>query len=156
MFRIEDVHWLDEQGHVRPPRVLYLLLLFLARGWVIFIMSLTISSDRAELVRLFYPERADFLTALVAGSGAVLAFFLIMAERRRKPLWLSGAFVRLRLLLLLFLLLDAILLFARLSHAHFMFDWATALDGLLLFWSLLYLYHSRQLKAYVADWPKQR
>ncbi|MDF0534910.1 DUF2919 domain-containing protein [Shewanella yunxiaonensis] len=153
MFRIEDVHWLDDHGHVRPPLMLYLLLLFLARGWAIFVMSLTIASDRSELVKLFYPDRSDFLIALAAGSGAVFAFFLVIAERRRKPLWLRPLFGSLRLLLAVLLTVEAVLLVIRLSHLTFLFDWPMALDGLLLFWSAIYLYHSRHLKAYVADWP---
>lgn len=152
MFNIEDVHWLDDHGHVRPPLMLYLLLLFLARGWAIFVMSLTIASDRAELVKLFYPEKVDFLTALAAGSGAVLVFCLTIAERRRKPLWCRGVFSAIRMLLAALLGLEAVLLFTRLSHAHFLFEWPMALDGLLLFWSALYLHRSRHLKAYVADW----
>ncbi|GGZ04511.1 MAG: hypothetical protein PWP74_457 [Shewanella sp.] len=154
MFTIDDVHWLDDNGHVRPPLMLYLLLLFLARGWAILVMSLTITSDRAELVKLFYPEKVDFLTALAAGSGAVLAFFLVIAERRRKPQWCRSAFSSLRILLMGLLGLEAALLFTRLSHSRFLFDWPMALDGLFLFWSALYLYRSRHLKVYVSDWSK--
>lgn len=152
MFTFEDVRWLDDKGHVRPPITLYLLLLFLARGWCIFAMSLTDSSDRTSLVRLFYPERIDFIVALAAGVGAVLLFFLVTCERRRKPLWLRGAFRQLRPMLLCLLVIDAVLLGARLLHNDFLFEWSMALDGLLLFWSLLYLKVSRHLKLYSRDW----
>ncbi|KFZ36691.1 hypothetical protein HR45_14610 [Shewanella mangrovi] len=152
MFSFEDVRWLDDKGHVKPPMVLYLLLLFLARGWVIFVLSLTDSSDRAGLVRFFFPERADFLVSLAAGAGAVLIFLLVTAERRRKPQWLRHCFRWLRPMLLVLLVIDAVLLYFRLKHNHFWFEWSMALDALLLFWSLIYLRVSRQLQLYCRDW----
>ncbi|QSX35091.1 DUF2919 domain-containing protein [Shewanella avicenniae] len=152
MFSVEDVRWLDDKGHIRPPLVLYLLLLFIARGWVIFILSLTDGSDRAALVRFFFPERSDFLISLAAGAGAVLLFLLVTAERRRKPQWLSHGFQWLRPMLLVLLIVDAGLLFYRLKHNHFWFEWSMALDALFLFWSLLYLRVSRHLKLYCQDW----
>ncbi len=152
MYSFEDVRWLDDKGHVRPPLLLYLLLLFLARGWCIFAMSLTDGSDRASLVRLFFPERIDFMVSLAAGIGAVLIFFLVTCERRRKPQWLRPTFGQIRPMLWCLLVVDAALLWFRLKHNGFMFEWSMALDGLILFWSALYLRASRHLKLYVRDW----
>lgn len=152
MYSFEDVRWLDDKGHVRPPLLLYLLLLFLARGWCIFAMSLSDGNDRASLVRLFFPERIDFMVSLAAGVGAVFLLFLVTCERRRDPSWLQPLFSKLRPMLCGLLLVDAVLLWFRLKHNGFMFEWSMALDGLLLFWSALYVQASRHLRLYVRDW----
>ncbi len=149
------ITWLDDKGHIKPPIFLYAILAFLARGWCIFIASLTQASDRAELVRLFYPEKSDFLLALAAGLGAVALYFVVLAERRRSPSWLRPVFVQLKWGLWILLLLDAILLAQRLIHGQFLFHWSLALDALVLFWSCLYVYKSKRLSYYLADWPKE-
>ncbi|MCP3127482.1 DUF2919 domain-containing protein [Shewanella sp. KJ2020] len=148
------ITWLDDKGHIKPPIFLYVLLAFLARGWCIFIASLTQANDRAELVRIFYPEKADFLLSLAAGLGAVLLYFVVIAERRRSPLWVRPLFVHLKWGLWLLLLVDALLLGQRLFHGQFLFHWSLALDALVLFWSSLYVLKSKRLGYYLADWPK--
>lgn len=149
------ITWLDDKGHIKPPIFLYVILAFLARGWCIFIASLTQANDRAELVRMFYPEKSDFLLALAAGFGAVVLYFVVLAERRRSPQWLWPVFMQLKWGLWLLLLLDASLLTQRLINGQFLFHWSLALDGLVLFWSCLYLYKSKRLAYYLADWSKE-
>ena len=149
------ITWLDDKGHIKPPIFLYVILAFLARGWCIFIASLTQASDRAELVRLFYPEKSDFLLALAAGLGAVVLYFVVLAERRRSPSWIRPLFVHLKWGLWLLLLVDAVLLSQRLIHGQFLFNWSLALDALVLFWSCLYVYQSKRLRYYLTDWPKE-
>ncbi|MGL5393126.1 MAG: DUF2919 family protein [Shewanella sp.] len=148
------ITWLDDKGHIKPPIWLYLLLAYLARGWCIFIVSLTQSHDRTELLRLFYPEKSDFLLALAAGLGAVLLYGVVLAERRRAPLWLQPVFVRLKWGLWLLLLVDGTLLSQRLLHGQFLFHWSLALDALVLFWSSLYLLKAKRLDYYLKDWPR--
>ncbi|MGL4614916.1 MAG: DUF2919 domain-containing protein [Shewanella sp.] len=148
------ITWLDDKGHIKPPIWLYLLLAFLARGWCIFIASLTQSHDRAELLRLFYPDKSDFLLALAAGLGAVVLYGVVLAERRRSPQWLRPIFVRLKWGLWLLLLIDAALLSQRLLHGQFLFHWSQAVDALVLFWSSLYLLNSKRLDYYLKDWSK--
>ncbi|WP_415837640.1 DUF2919 domain-containing protein [Shewanella denitrificans] len=147
-----NITWLDDKGHIKPPIFLYLMLVFLARGWCVFIASLTQFSDQAGLVKLFYPEKSDFILALVSGVGAVMIYGLIIAERKRSPAWLQPIFRRLIGILWLLLVLDAIILGQRLAHDYFIFKISYALDGLILFWSALYLANSKRLMHYVKDW----
>lgn len=149
------INWLDDKGHIKPPIFLYMLLAFLARGWCIFIASLTQANDRAELVRIFYPEKSDFLLSLAAGFGAVLLYFVVLAERRRSPLWVRAFFMQFKWALWLLLLLDATLLGQRLVHGQFLFHWSLALDALVLFWSSLYVLKSKRLGQYFDDWSKE-
>ena len=149
------ITWLDDKGHIKPPIFLYALLAYLARGWCIFIASLTQMGDRSELVRIFYPEKSDFLLALGAGLGAVLIYLVVIAERRRSPQWLRPIFVHLKWGLWLLLMIDGVLLGQRLIHGQFLFHWSLALDALILFWSGIYLIKSKRLSYYLRDWPKE-
>ncbi|MBR9726971.1 DUF2919 domain-containing protein [Shewanella intestini] len=149
------IKWLDDKGHVKPPLTLYLMLLFLARSWCVFIASLTQFNDRSGLVRLFYPEKTDFLWSLVFGVGAVLVYGLVIAERKRKPQWLIPVFKRGCFILAALVTLDAVVLVQRLIHDGFIFKVSYAVDSLLVFWSIIYIINSERLKLYFNDWNKE-
>ncbi|MGX9461638.1 DUF2919 domain-containing protein [Shewanella sp. A14] len=148
------ITWLDERGHIKPPVFLYLILVFLARGWCIFIASLTQFNDRAGLVRLFYPEKSDFILALVAGGGAVFLYGLVIAERKRSWLILRPLFSRSIWILWALLILDGVFLFQRIVHDDYLFKVGYSLDALVLFWSVIYVLKSKRLHYYFADWAQ--
>lgn len=150
-----NITWLDDKGHIKPPIYLYLMLVFIARGWCIFIASLTQASDRAGLVTLFYPHKADFIMALIAGVGALLLYAFIIAERKRSPAWVRPLFNQFKWLLLLLLLLDGILLVERSINSYYLYSWSMGVDGLILFWSFIYLFKSKRLSYYFSDWKKE-
>ncbi|MCF1432246.1 MAG: DUF2919 domain-containing protein [Shewanella sp.] len=150
--KFEHVYWLDDKGHIKPPGYLYLLLAFLAKAWVVWVMSLTQASDRAALVRALYPMQADFIQALIVGAGAVLIFLLVLAERRRKPYWARPLFNRGRPILMAVLMAEAVVWGQRFMHSDGLFHWSVALDALALFWCAIYLLKSRHLKGYFKDW----
>ncbi len=135
--------------------MLYLMLIFLARGWCVFIASLTQASDRAGLVALVYPQKSDFLMALMAGAGALVVYSLIIAERKRSPWWIQPIFKYIKWLLLALLCIDGGLLIQRILHAHYVYSWSVGLDALFLFWSTLYLFNSNRLKYYFLDWKAE-
>ncbi|GGP90691.1 DUF2919 domain-containing protein [Shewanella ulleungensis] len=147
-----NITWLDERGHIKPPLFLYLILIFLARGWCIFIASLTQFNDRSGLVRLFYPEKSDFILALIAGVGAVLLYGLVIAERKRSWLLLRPLFNRSIWFLWALLILDGVFLLQRIIHDDYLFKVGYSLDALFLFWSVIYVLKSKRLHYYFADW----
>ena len=149
-----NITWLDDKGHVKPPLMLYLLLVFIARGWCVFVASLTQASDRAALVELFYPQKSDFLMALAAGFGAVIVYAAVIAERKRSPNWIRPLFPYMKWLLVILLVIDGGLLTQRILHSYYMYSWSIGLDALVLFWSSLYLYKSKRLKLYFSDWKE--
>ncbi len=120
-----------------------------------FIASLTQFSDQAGLVKLFYPEKSDFILALISGIGAVMIYGLVISERKRSPIWIQPVFRHFISMMWLLLVLDAIILGQRLVHDYFIFKISYALDGLILFWSALYLANSKRLKYYAKDWHKE-
>ncbi|QQX81997.1 DUF2919 domain-containing protein [Shewanella sp. KX20019] len=150
-----NITWLDDKGHIKPPLMLYLILVFLARGWCILVASLTQASDRAGLVALVYPQKSDFLMALMAGAGALVVYAAIIAERKRQPQWVRPLFPYMKWLLLALLCIDASLLIQRILHAHYVYSWSVGLDSLFLFWSTLYIFNSKRLRHYFSDWKAQ-
>nr|WP_275974407.1 DUF2919 domain-containing protein [Shewanella pneumatophori] len=135
--------------------MLYLLLVFIARGWCVFVASLTQASDRAGLVTLFYPHKNDFLMALAAGAGALFIYAAVIAERKRKPAWVRHVFPYMKWLLAILLIVDGGLLIQRILHTYYVYSWSIGLDALFLFWASLYLYKSKHLNLYFSDWKEK-
>lgn len=154
MLKFEHIRWVDDKGHIKPPLGLYLLLTFLARGWVVFAASLTQFSDRAGLVKLFYPQKETFMLALATGLGAVLCYLLVILERKKRPNWAKPMFERMMWLLWPLLLLDGAVLLVRLATSGYLFSWTAALDALFIFWFAIYLLKSEHLRLYLKDWQR--
>ncbi len=153
---LNHVYWMDDNGHIKPPKYLYLLLAFLAKAWVVWVMSLTQHSDRAALVRTLYPMQADFIQALMVGAGAVFIFLLVLAERRRKPEWVKPVFKQGRTILMAVLVAEVVVWVQRFTHSDMLFHWGVALDAVALFWCGIYLLKSRHLKVYFKSWTPEK
>ncbi len=156
MLSFSNIGWLDDKGRIKPPLFLYLMLIFLARGWCVFILSLTQFGQRDGLVKLLYPSKEDFIASIITGSIGLAIYFLITAERRGKPIWLIPVFCKLKWLLFISLSIESALILLRLSHIDYHFSWIYGAEILTLFWSVLYFYKSKHLRYYVKNWTVDR
>ncbi|MCE2593306.1 DUF2919 domain-containing protein [Motilimonas cestriensis] len=132
----------DNNGDLKPPIWFYASLFFLARTWVIWIMSATIRPDGSKIMALFYPIKVHFFMGMASGALAVV-LFLIASRKENKwiaPLWHKG-----RALLLFAVLIDFGLLLNAIVDQHFSYSWASALQLVLVSWILLYTLKSQRL-----------
>ncbi len=151
MLDFSRINWLDDKGRVKPPAFLYVVLAFLARGWCVFLMSLTQAGQRDGLVKLFYPLKSDFISALVTGAVAVFIYIVIIFERKGTSAWMYPVFNKIRWFLFLSVSAELALLFFRLQHSDFLFHWVKGVELLGVFWCFLYLLKSQHLKLYTAN-----
>ncbi|AWL12213.1 Inner membrane protein YfeZ [Saliniradius amylolyticus] len=145
----------DDEGRIRPPRWLWWTLVFLNRGYLLLVASVSYIKDQSLILSLFYPDNRDFYLSLMVGLPALLA--AVIAGYRRwlwQKQWL-GLFAFIRPLVLISLFLDISLQLAMAAGEQFRFSWTVAifllLDGLLLtYWA-----RSRSLKLTLADWRRR-
>lgn len=67
----------DLDGKLRVPIGYNLTLLYLLRGYVLWVVSLTYSEDRSLILSLVYPSHTLFVFTLLVGLPALIAFFLL-------------------------------------------------------------------------------
>lgn len=151
MLDFSRINWLDDKGRVKTPTFLYVVLLFLAKGWCIFLMSLTQSGHRDGLVKIFYPLNTDFISALASGAIAVVIYILILLERKGTYKWVYSLFHKIRWLLFFSIFTEVILNFFRLQHTDFTFHWIKGLEVLGIFWCFLYVLKSQHLMVYLRN-----
>lgn len=150
------LHHYDDQGRIKPPWPLYLTLFFLIRGYLIFIASASYMADGSVLLKVFYPDKAEFYASLWLGFPSLLLLVLLVWRQRILDSPWRGVFRCLWPLTLCSLLAD---LGVHLHHAwqsQWLFSWPLALtlvlDGVLLgYWS-----RSRLLRLMLFDWQQSR
>jgi len=143
---IFPLHCYTQSGNLKPPLFFYLSLLFLARTWVLLIISQVSRDTGRDMLLLFYPVPAHFYLGLLSGSIALLLFFLSGRDHDKQrilsKLWQKGF-----LLLLMAIVADFSLQLYYLSLSHFHYSIQASLQVVIIIWIFLYSRRSRQLKA---------
>lgn len=142
----------DEAGRLKPPILAYIFLLFVCRGLLILIVSLSFREDSERLLRTFYPEPYHFYLALLPILPAMIALSIIS---RRNSLWKSENFKWFSSLVLLgcvALIIDVIVQFYILNQMKFNFSLSHGLSILIGITGLTYWLRSTYVNNLIADW----
>lgn len=144
---------LDDYGLHKVPLRFYWLLLLLLRPYICWVLVLTMSQGKRDLLALFYPKQADFILACLVAAPLLL---LLAALSQRKPKGYKPWRYIWRIALPMLLLVTAADFVITLSHlpADVMLDapWRI-ITPLLLMVSLIWLLRSRTLRQVFAEWP---
>ncbi|GAC14282.1 hypothetical protein GLIP_1649 [Aliiglaciecola lipolytica E3] len=146
----------DEAGRIKPPRFFWWCCLFLAKSYVIFVLSLSNFRDADGLLEIFYPRQSELYIGFGIGAGALLAITLVAYREK----WWDSSWQFLRWLikpcLVLTVLLDLFHQSQILIGQHWRFSWATAIlilfDFVIFYWVL----KSRHLRYMIADWADKQ
>jgi hypothetical protein len=77
----------DSKGQLRLPFLFWLILLLLARTWILLIMAGASRQQGNDLMALFYPDRQAFWIGLILGLPALSALLLTGYRRRWPGIW---------------------------------------------------------------------
>jgi hypothetical protein len=137
---------------MKPPVFVYLLMLFVCRGLLVLIISLSFTEDRERLLRVFYPFPYHFYLSLLPILPALLALYLVS---KRTILWKNERFTWFRFLpwcLYLALIVDAAVQIYMLNETHFQFSMTHGVSLLIVFCGLIYMKQSSYIRNLVSDW----
>lgn len=146
LVKIFPLQFYTQSGDLKPPTYFNLGLLFLARTWVLLIISVTSRETGNQLLSIFYPDKTHFYLGLASGLIAIILFFLAGRDHDKHPiickLWqksypllLISAFGDLALQLY-FLYLD-----------KFQYTLEASIQLVFILWVLLFCVKSKHLKA---------
>jgi hypothetical protein len=146
------LHYYDEAGRLKPPIFVYILLLFVCRGLIVLIISLSFREDSERLLRIFYPLPYHFYLSFTPILPALLALYLVS---KRTILWHNGHhswFRWLGLYLYCALLFDAAVQLYMLQEINFVYSITHGVSLLMIFCGLIYLRQSRYIVHLIKDW----
>jgi len=155
MSRYYSIEKYDKYLSLKFSPVMWLIVLFLLRPYIIFFASIANRSDRMMLINLFYSDKLPLSLGAFAGIPAAL---LVYAWTRRRPgapdfvkrLWHKG-----RILLSVSALLNGAIVFVPLwlgvGHRITAYGWGQLAASLLI---LVVVYRSRYMRDCFADFPE--
>jgi hypothetical protein len=146
------LHLYDDSGRMKPPLVVYVLLLFVCRGLILLIISLSFREDSERLLRVFYPLPYHFYLSLIPILPAILALYLVS---KRNSLWEKKRFrifKTLPVLMFIALLTDVVIQIYMLNEMRFAFSMSHGLSIVISFIGIMYLARSQYIKNLIVDW----
>ncbi|MFC4699107.1 DUF2919 family protein [Glaciecola siphonariae] len=148
------LHHYDEAGRLKPPLLLYAFLLFLCRGFLLLIISLSFREDSSRMMSLFFPNKWDFYLSLLPSIPALIILILFA---QRSKIWLNERqswFKVVPILFVIALVGDIAIQLNILSRLDFRFSLTHGLSILLALIGLIYAHKSRHVRELPIDWAK--
>lgn len=137
---------------MKPPIIMYIMMLFVIRGLLILIISLSFREDSERLLRLFYPHAIHFYWSLIPILPALAGLYIVS---KRSILWEKRRYFMFKMLpwLMAFaLLLDLAIQLYMLWQIHFKYSLAHGLSIVTAATFVIYILQSKYFKTLLNDW----
>jgi len=102
-YSIEDF---DKYDCLKLSKRFYLVLLFVLRGYLVWLMSVTNMKDRVSTMQWIYPETSLFFLSLVSGIIGICVVVIISLRRPNAPNWVKVIWPYCRAMLVMALIFD--------------------------------------------------
>ncbi len=99
----------DKFDCLKLSKRFYLVLLFVLRGYLVWLISVTNMKDRVATIQWIYPEKSLFFLSLISGLIGLFVVLIISLRRPDAPLWIVKLWPHSRRLIILALLFDLII-----------------------------------------------
>ena len=151
-----DMQWqdFDLEGKVKIPVGFYLILAYLMRGYLIWIVSLTYREDTGLLLSLIYPDMRVFTLILLLGLPAVICFILFGLRSQTQKPWFIWCWSKQKTLLLFTLALDLGLQAWTIVQHPTQIHWSQIPLAILGFYLLWYGMKSRRIQRFFRLWSQ--
>jgi hypothetical protein len=149
------LHHYDEAGRMKPPLFVYILLLFVCRGLIVLIVSLSFREDSERLLRIFYPLPYHFYLSLAPIIPALICLYFVS---KRTVLWKKERYLWFRWLpwfLYSALIFDGAVQLYMLQEINFRFSMTHGMSLLAVFCGVLYMKQSRYIPHLIQDWSSK-
>ncbi|WP_281561273.1 DUF2919 family protein [Thalassomonas sp. RHCl1] len=104
-YSVEDF---DKFDCLKLSKSIYLVLLFVLRGYLVWLMSVTNMQDRVGIIQWLYPQTALFYLSLISGTVGLFVVLVISLRRPEAKNWVRVSWSYCRGLLIFALAFDFI------------------------------------------------
>lgn len=145
----------DSYDCLKLSKRFYLTLLFILRGYIVWLLSVTNMRDRVSIIQWVYPETSLFYLSLLSGTVGLFVLLIISLRRPDAPVWIQWSWLHSRTIIVLALLFDS------LTHAIGFFYWQ--LSSILWLMAQVFItttlivmcYHSERLNINLTEFPQK-
>lgn len=145
----------DSYDCLKLSKRFYLILLFIIRGYIVWLMSVTNMRDRVSLISWVYPDISLFYLSLLSGTIGLFIVLIISLRRPKAANWVQVCWKHCRTILILALLFDLF------THVIAYFYWQLfSLKWLIIqiiisFFLIILCYSSERFKINLAEFPQK-
>jgi len=116
-YRQYSVQDFDSYDCLKLSKRFYLALLFLLRGYIVWLLSVTNMRDRVSTMQWVYPDSSLFYLSLFTGSVGLFVLLIISLRRPDAHGWVRACWPKSRIIMVIALLFDLII------HVMALFYW---------------------------------
>jgi len=87
---------------------IYLVLLFVLRGYFVWIMSVTNMRDRIAIIEFVYPDTSLFFLSLLSGALGLIVVALLSLRRPNAASWVQKSWPYCRIIMITALMFDLV------------------------------------------------
>lgn len=144
----------DNFDCLKLSKGIYLLLLFILRGYVVWLISVANMKDHTSFLALVFPDTSLFYLSLFSGSIGLLVLLLISLRRPNAAPWVQALWPHSKYLFIAALMFDFfVTLYAYYIELFSSYYWLLAqLSCVLLF--IFYCLSSKRLRINLNEFPK--
>ncbi len=104
-----SVNDFDKYDCLKISKRFYLVLLFVLRGYIVWLMSVTNMRDRVSFIQWVYPDTSMFFLSLVSGALGLFVVLILSLRRPEAAKWVQLTWNHCRSILIVALLFDFII-----------------------------------------------
>lgn len=135
----------DKNGYLKAPIWLWFAWLFLARGWIVFVMAGVTRDKGSDILSMIYPNSFSLYIMMCMGVPSLLLMWVI-GLRNPDRRWLNKLIGLGRMMTIVIAIVQLALELHYISLQHGQFTWGAALSVVGLSWIIIYLFNSRRVK----------
>lgn len=145
----------DNYDCLKLSKRFYIVLLFVLRGYLVWLMSVTNMRDRVSIISWIYPETSLFYLSLISGTVGLFVVLIISLRRPEAPLWIQVSWQHSRKILI------AALLFDLLTHCIGFFYWQLIsvewliMQAILTVTLIVLCYNSERFDINLSEFPQK-
>ena len=145
----------DSYDCLKLSKRFYIVLLFVLRGYLVWLMSVTNMRDRVSIISWVYPETSLFYLSLISGTVGLFVVLIISLRRPEAPLWIQVSWQHSRKILI------AALLFDLLTHCIGFFYWQLIsvdwliMQAILTVTLIVLCYNSERFDINLSEFPQK-
>ncbi len=145
----------DQYDCLKISKRFYLVLIFILRAYIVWIISVTNMRDRVGIMQWLYPETHLFFLSLISGSIGLFAVFIIALRRPNAALWLQIAWRNFRTILLIALLFDFLINIIAFYYWQLLSQSWLLVQGTVVAILIILCFTSKRINLNLTEFPKE-
>lgn len=144
----------DKFDCLKLSKRFYLVLLFVLRGYIVWLMSVTNMNDRVATMQWIYPETSLFFLSLISGIIGLFVVVIISLRRPNSANWVKAVWPYCRTLLVVALTFDFIINLVGFYYWQLTSMLWLICQGLIVFTLIALCFTSKRMQINLIEFPQ--